>query len=137
MKLLIVIGCSIIMSVIMTVITTIIDETIPRKKFIDDIPYDFRNPFSFRYRDKDFTICVKNKYHDFHMSMDEVYVNDELACITYKLERLFASYRYVDIKNKKPEKELYKIMKHAVKIYWEERFHKEETDGNFGRSYFE
>lgn len=119
------------------VFTVMVNEIIPRKKFIDDIPLDFKNPFSFRFRDKDFTICVKNKYSDFHMSIDEVYVNDELACITYKLERIFASYRYVDIKNKKPEKELYEIMKHAVKIYWKEKWHKEETDGNFGRSYFE
>ena len=137
MELLIVIGCSIIVGFIMTVITTMIEETIPRKKFIDNVPYDFLHPFSFRFKNKDFTICVKNKYHDFHMSIDEVYVNDELACITYKLERDFASYRYVDIKNKKPEKELYEIMKHAVKIYWKERLHKEETDGNFGHSYFE
>lgn len=127
----------IFISVVGTLLTIMVSETIPRKKFIDDVPLDFQNPFSFRFRDKDFTICVKNKYSDSNMSIDEVYVNDELACITYKLERIFASYRYVKIKNKKSEKELYEIMKHAIKIYWKERWHKEETDGNFGRSYFE
>lgn len=136
MGLLMVTGCY-IACVLFAVTTMKIVETISMKKFIDDVPYDFRDPFSFRFRNKDFTIYVKNKYRDSNMSIDEVYVNDELACITYKLERFFTSYRYVDIKNKKPEKELYEIMKYAVKIYWKKRLHKEETDGNFGRSYFE
>lgn len=115
----------------------LITDIIPRKKFVDSISYRLDN-LSFRFKNKDFTIRIETAYSDFHMNINKVYINEELACKTYRLERLFNTIRFVNIENGKSEKELYEIIKYADKVYWDNWVKKFKTENkNHGYSYFE
>lgn len=118
------------------VFAIMVNEIIPRKKFIDGLWHGFKDPFSFRFKNKDFTIYVETVYDDAYMSIKDVYINEELACRTYELSRIFGTFRYVNIKNHKSELELYKIGKYASEAYIHKEV-EENRDKNGSYSYFD
>lgn len=136
-EVLILFGMALGISSIIGAIEILITEIVPRKKFVDSISYRL-NDLSFRFKNKDFIIRVESVYSDYSISITNVYINEELACKTYKLDRLFDTIRFVKIENGKSEKELYKIIKYADKVYWDNFAKKFKTENeNHGYSYFE
>lgn len=136
-EVLVLFGMALGMSSITVAIGTLITDIIPRKNFVDSISYRL-NDLSFRFKNKDFIIRVESVYSDYYVSITNVYINGELACKTYKLDRLFDTIRFVNIENGKSKKELYEIIKYADKVYWDNWDKKFKVENkNHGYSYFE